>query len=104
MSLWIGPSVNNTTVNVGSQSRLGSNTTKLARHPIMTPLPEVDTYGDYGRPIMRCCQRTTTTTAAQVAKKRVLWPKEFPMELAFEVFKYLPQGDLARACRVSRYC
>jgi hypothetical protein len=38
------------------------------------------------------------------ARMSVPWPKEFPTELVFEVFKYLPQADLARACLVSRYC
>lgn len=32
------------------------------------------------------------------------WPADFPVELAYHVFKYLPQADLARACLVSRHC
>ena len=35
---------------------------------------------------------------------RVSWPVDLPTEVVFEIFKYLPQPDLARACRVSRYC
>jgi len=32
------------------------------------------------------------------------WPEEFPTELVFEIFKYFNQSDLAKACRVSKYC
>jgi len=53
----------------------------------------------YSRPVtpLLLCLRGTT-------RMSVPWPKEFPTELVFEVFKYLPQADLARACLVSRYC
>jgi len=34
----------------------------------------------------------------------VIWPVDLPTELVFEIFRYLPQADLARACRVSQYC
>lgn len=47
-------------------------------------------------PLLLCLRGTTTMS--------VRWPNEFPTELVFEVFKYLPQADLARACLVSRYC
>jgi hypothetical protein len=34
----------------------------------------------------------------------VPWPDDFPVELYYHVFKYLPQADLARSCRVNTYC
>ena len=34
----------------------------------------------------------------------VPWRKDFPAELVLQVFKYLSQTDLGRACLVSRYC
>src|ERR1700738_288952 len=34
----------------------------------------------------------------------VPWPADLPTELVFEVFKYLSQSDLARACRVNQFC
>jgi hypothetical protein len=35
---------------------------------------------------------------------KVPWPDDFPVELYYHVFKYLPQADLARACQVNTYC
>lgn len=34
----------------------------------------------------------------------VPWPVDLPVELYYHVFKYLPQADLARSCRVNTYC
>jgi hypothetical protein len=34
----------------------------------------------------------------------VPWPREFPTELVFAIFKYLSQAELATACLVSKYC
>lgn len=33
-----------------------------------------------------------------------MWLADLPTELVLEIFKYLPQSDLASVCRVSRYC
>jgi hypothetical protein len=38
------------------------------------------------------------------ASMTVPWPDDFPVELYYHVFKYLPQADLARACQVNTYC
>lgn len=32
------------------------------------------------------------------------WPANLPTEMIFAIFKFLPQADLARACRVCRSC
>jgi hypothetical protein len=53
-------------------------------------------YGEYRRSLIR--------NSEGAARMPPQWPEAFPTELVFEVFKYLPQGDLANACRVSRYC
>jgi hypothetical protein len=45
-----------------------------------------------------------TIAAVAAPRMSVPWPEEFPTELLFEILKYLPQGDLARACRVNKYC
>lgn len=34
----------------------------------------------------------------------VPWPADFPTELVFDIFKYLSQAELAKACLVSKYC
>ena len=73
--------------------------TETARDPTMSMVrcsAYHRSYGEYGRPLMRNSEGAT--------RMPLRWPETFPTELVFEVFKYLPQGDLANACRVSRYC
>ena len=67
----------------------------MIRHPLGHPLGHRAS-GEHGKPFVRGFEGAARMSGP--------WPGTFPTELVFEVFKYLPQVDLARACRVNRYC